>query len=232
MTILSPKTSAVARALSAPGTQRKWMLGSLLLAGSAAVIMSFSAWAGGAGQGAMGACMHHMGGMGGMHGGMSMPFAGPSMNRMLDRVDATPAQRAQIQPIVDKATKDLTALHDEGRALHEQGMKLWSQPKLDASAAEKVRKQMLRHHDKVSQRMLQAMLEVGNVLTPAQRAQLAERMQKRHERMMERRAASQPEPGQAPRQGMPMHERHGPRHGAGMPVAPEGAAAASQPGKE
>ena len=61
---------------------------------------------------------------------------------------------------------------------------------------------MLARHDKVSQRMLQAQLDVANVLTPAQRAKMATQMKARQDRMAERaqrraahhaeRAASQP----------------------------------------
>ena len=65
---------------------------------------------------------------------------------------------------------------------------------------------MLARHDKVSQRMLKAQLDIANVLTPAQRAQIATAMKARQERMSERmkeraerraahhaeRAASQP----------------------------------------
>jgi protein CpxP len=42
---------------------------------------------------------------------------------------------------------------------------------------------MLAQHDAASKRMLQAMLDVSRVLTPEQRAKLAERMQQRREMM-------------------------------------------------
>ncbi len=86
------------------------------------------------------------------------------------------------------------------------GLSLLGEAKPDAAAAEKARQQMLAHHDKASQRMLQAQLDIANVLTPAQRAQIAATLKARQEGLKERlseraerraahqaaRAASQP----------------------------------------
>ena len=47
------------------------------------------------------------------------------------------------------------------------------------AAAESVRQQMLAQHDQSSKRMLQAMLDVSKVLTPAQRAKLGARLKQR-----------------------------------------------------
>ncbi len=113
------------------------------------------------------------------HGPMGMMPFGRHLGRMLDEVKATPAQRQQIKQINEKARTDLQALHEQGKALHEQGMAVWTAPKIDPAAAEKLRQQMLAHHDQVSKRMLQAMLDVGNVLTPEQRAKMGQLMKAR-----------------------------------------------------
>ena len=73
----------------------------------------------------------------------------------------------------------MKAQREAGRALREQGLQLFTQPTVDATAAEALRQQMLAQHDQASKRMLQAMLDVAKVLTPEQRAQLAERMKQR-----------------------------------------------------
>lgn len=122
----------------------------------------------------------------GAHPGL--PFAGPGFDRMLDDIQATPEQRQQIRAITDQARKDLRALHEQGRAQHHGAMALWTSPKLDAAEAEKQRQQVLAHHDQVSKRVTQAMLDVGRVLTPEQRAQAAAQLKERHERMQDRRA--------------------------------------------
>ncbi|MBT9609921.1 MAG: Spy/CpxP family protein refolding chaperone [Aquabacterium sp.] len=120
----------------------------------------------------------------GEHGGMGMgmmPF-GRHLDRLLTEVKASDAQRQQIKQLTDKARADVQALHEQGKGLHERTRALWTAPKLDAAEAEKLRQQMLAQHDQVSKRMTQAMLDVGNVLTPEQRAKAAELIKARRER--------------------------------------------------
>ena len=121
----------------------------------------------------------------GAHHAPGLPFAGRGFERVLDEVKATDAQRPQIKQITDQARTDLQALHQQGRDAHQQGMAIWTSPKLDAADAEKHRQQMLAHHDQVSKRMMQAMLDVGKVLSPEQRAQAAQILKQRHDRMGE-----------------------------------------------
>jgi Spy/CpxP family protein refolding chaperone len=118
--------------------------------------------------------------------GMGLPFAGPGFERLLDDVKATEAQRKQIREITDKARGDLRALHEKARDQRQDPMAIWTAPKIDAAEAEKQRQQMLAQHDLVSKRMLQAMLDVGQVLTPEQRAKAAEGLKQRREHMRER----------------------------------------------
>jgi Spy/CpxP family protein refolding chaperone len=106
-------------------------------------------------------------------------------DRALDRVNATPEQRAQIRQIMQSARTDLQAQKDAGRALREQARQLFTQPTVDARAAEALRQQMLAQHDQRSKRMMQAMIDASRVLSPEQRRQLADAMGKRRE-MMER----------------------------------------------
>ena len=85
----------------------------------------------------------------------------------------------------------MMAQHEAGRALREQSMKLFTQPTVDANAAEALRQQMLQQHDQASRRMMQAMIEASRVLTPEQRKQMADRMAQRRgmmERHMQERA--------------------------------------------
>jgi Spy/CpxP family protein refolding chaperone len=135
-----------------------------------------------------------MGGPGGPGG--HGHFGGPGMmagqphqiERLLDAANATPEQRAQIKTIVQAAQTDLRAQHDAGRKLHEQSQALFTQPVVDARAAEALRQQMLAQHDQATKRTLQMMLDVSAVLTPEQRKTLAERMAQRRS-MMERHRA-------------------------------------------
>lgn len=115
---------------------------------------------------------HHRHGEAGEPG---MPFmAGHMLDRMLDSVKATDDQRAKIHKIVDANQKTHQEQMDAMHAVHEKMLTLMAAPKIDESAAESLRKQGLALHDQGSKRMLQTMLEVGKVLTPEQRAQLAQ----------------------------------------------------------
>jgi Spy/CpxP family protein refolding chaperone len=128
-------------------------------------------------------------GMGpGMGMGAGMAMGGRQIEHMLYAVNATPEQRAQIKQILQAAQAELKAQRDAGRKLHEQGQALFTQPAIDARAAETLRQQMLAQHDVASKRMLQAMLDVSRVLTPEQRKTLGERLAQRRG-MMERHRA-------------------------------------------
>ena len=160
------------------------------LLAAAAALAHVSAQAqpmGGHGPGMMG------GGPGMMMGGPGMRGGGPGMmggmlhERALDAVNATAEQRTQIRQIMDAARTELRAQHDASRALRDQAVQLFTQPTVDARAAEALRQQMSAQHDQASKRMLQAMLDVSRVLTPEQRAKLAELHAQRRSMMEQRR---------------------------------------------
>jgi periplasmic protein CpxP/Spy len=146
------------------------------------------------GQGMPGYGMHGQGmrGQGPMTG-----MGGPGVERMLDSVDATEAQRAQIAKIMETARTEMAGQREAGQALRAQMMNLFAQPTVDAVAVEALRKQMQAHREVGSQRMTQAMVEASQVLTPEQRQQMAERMTQRRTMMEQHRQHRQ----QAPRQG-------------------------------
>ena len=124
------------------------------------------------------------------------PMGGRGMDRMLDAVNATADQRAQIRQIHEAARADMRAQHETQRGLREQMRQLFTQPTVDANAVEALRQQMMAGHDRRSQRMTQAMVEASRVLTPEQRKQIGERMQRRGEMMRrhheERRSLDRP----------------------------------------
>lgn len=132
--------------------------------------------------------------MGEMHrmplDGPMMFGAGPRGDHMVDRwlagaTNVTKAQREQIRKIAKSAMDDLRSQREAGRALHEQMRDLLTQTNVDADAIEALRQKMLAHHDQVSRRMTQAMVEGARVLTPEQRTQIAAKAKARRE-MMER----------------------------------------------
>lgn len=145
-----------------------------------------AAWA----DGRDGGCGRHaMGGPGMMqdHGGPGMFWgSGRRVDRMLDGLDVSEAQRAQIRQITQAAASDAKSQFDASRALRDKTLQLLTAPTVDAAAVESVRQQMLAQHDQMSQRMTQTMVAVANVLTPEQRAKFAERVKMRQDTMRER----------------------------------------------
>ena len=111
---------------------------------------------------------------------------GRMADHMLDGLNATDAQRAQVRQIAQAAAADLKAQREAARGLHEKGLQAFAAPTIDAAAAEALRQQMQAQFDQGSKRMLQAMLDIGRVLTPEQRAKLAERWKQRGEMMHDR----------------------------------------------
>lgn len=113
----------------------------------------------------------------------AMPFGGRMLERMLDDVKATPEQRKQIKDITDAAAADMKALHEANgkEDLHAKSMDALLAPQVDVPTIEKLHEQMNAEHEKAGKRMLQAMVDVAKVLTPEQRAKVAEQMKKHRE---------------------------------------------------
>ena len=114
---------------------------------------------------------HGQGGPGAMGDG---PMMGGMLPRPLERVTATPEQKAQIRQILPSNRAERMAQRQARQALQDEAMALFSQPTVDAAAVEALRQKQLAMHDAASQRMTAAMIEVSRVLTPEQRKQMAE----------------------------------------------------------
>lgn len=165
-------------AITARGVRR--VVIAAVVALGAAVAMSAWAQPGGG---------HHGGGAG--MGGMMMFSGSPervarAVDHMLDGLNATDAQRAQVKQIAQAAANDLKAQRDADGGLRERALQVLTAPNVDAAAAESIRQQMLAQHDQRSRRGLQAMLDVARVLTPEQRAKLGERLKQREAQHRER----------------------------------------------
>jgi periplasmic protein CpxP/Spy len=102
------------------------------------------------------------------------------VHSMLSKVDASEAQQATIAGIVQAAMSDLRPLRDKHAEGHKAGGELLSQPSIDRAALESLRAERMQLAETASRRIAQAMADAAEVLTPAQRAVLVERMQKMH----------------------------------------------------
>jgi len=148
------------------------MRGVLLGVAVALAGASVTAWAD-PGRGQDAKYKHH-----GHHAGGVMGGSPRHVERMLDSVNATDAQRAQVRQIAEAAAAETKDRRVAARSLRQQQMELFAQPTVEA-----LRRQMLAEHDQTSQRMTQAMLDISRVLTPEQRAQMAEKQKDRRELM-------------------------------------------------
>ncbi len=130
---------------------------------------------------------HHGAMMGGGGGFMADPQHVERMvEHMLRDLNASDQQRSQIRQIALAAATELKAGREAGRKLHEQMRSLFTQPNIDAAAIEALRQQSVAQMDANSRRMTQAMVDIARVLTPEQRARLAERMAERQRRVEQR----------------------------------------------
>jgi protein CpxP len=127
-------------------------------------------------------------GMAALHHGMMMSANPADMSAHVDHVlkhlyvelDATDAQKAQIDPLVRQAMTDLMPLHTQAQSAHTQFLQALTQPTVDRNSLEAARETHIQLADQASKRFVQLIGDVGNVLTPAQRQALANHIQKLH----------------------------------------------------
>ena len=93
---------------------------------------------------------------------------------------ATDAQKAQIEPLVRQALTDLLPLHDHARDFHQQALAALSGDRVDRVALETLRAEHMQAADAASRRITQALADVADVLTPAQRKALAAHVAQLH----------------------------------------------------
>jgi Spy/CpxP family protein refolding chaperone len=131
------------------------------------------------------------GGYGGWHrGGFAAGTLDPAefdahLDRMLKHlyveIDATEAQKARIDPIVKQAAKDLLPLRDRMRAARTKAVGILTADAVDRAAIEALRAEQLALAEEGSRRIAQGLADIAEVLTPAQRKEIAQRIE-RHRR--------------------------------------------------
>jgi len=104
------------------------------------------------------------------------------IERLVKAVGATPQQKDRLVAIATAALADLRPLREQQRASRLRGMQLLAAPTIDRAALEQVRVAQMQAADTRSRRMVQAMADAAEVLTPEQRIKAAERMKRRMER--------------------------------------------------
>ena len=107
------------------------------------------------------------------------------LDRMLKHlyveIDATDAQRQRLGPILKQAAKDLLPLRERMRDARTNAVELLTQEGIDRAAIESLRAEQLQLAEQASRRIAQALADAAEALTPAQRKELATRIE-RHRR--------------------------------------------------
>jgi len=92
----------------------------------------------------------------------------------LSRIDATPEQRDQVKSVVRGAIEDLLQLREEHEANRKAMVTALIQPEVNRSELERIRSAEVALMDRGSQRIVTALADSAQVLSPEQRAELAE----------------------------------------------------------
>lgn len=110
-------------------------------------------------------------------------------------IDATTEQQQKLSAIITAAIKDLAPVPDNMLAFRRQGRDLLTQQTIDRAALEKLRADQIATVDAASKRLVQALADAAEVLTPEQRRKLSDML---------------------PPRGGPGEWNHGPAPGWGM----------------
>lgn len=123
---------------------------------------------------------------GGMHGAIDPAQLEQRLERMLRHlyaeIDATEEQKRKLEPIAKQAAKELLPMRDQLHAGRGQAIELLTRERIDSAAIEALRERQLSLADDASRSLTRAIAEAAEVLTPAQRKDLAAHFARHHRR--------------------------------------------------
>src|SRR3954462_9725138 len=118
-------------------------------------------------------------GMGGM--GERMFFPGP-IERGVERLgwvtDASSEQKSKINAIAQKAADDIFELRAKHLEARKQVIATLTAPAIDRAKLETLRADQMKLAEAATKRITDAVADIGDVLTPAQRADLGQRIER------------------------------------------------------
>lgn len=132
-----------------------------------------------------------VGGHRGWHGGHRGMMADPArmdariergVNYVLGRVDATAEQKKKVADLLRQAAADLRPLRDGHLAGRREIAAALAQPTVDRAKLEALRAAQMQLGEQASKRLMAALADTAEALTPAQRARLIALLEERMRR--------------------------------------------------
>jgi periplasmic protein CpxP/Spy len=102
------------------------------------------------------------------------------MQAMLGKIGASDAQKAQIEGLLKPAFEEMKSAHDAHSAAFGQFHEAITASSIDRARIEALRAGQLKSLDEASKRMVTAITDAAEVLSPEQRAALATEIRKHH----------------------------------------------------
>jgi Spy/CpxP family protein refolding chaperone len=102
------------------------------------------------------------------------------IQRFAAKVDASAEQKEKLAAIAKSAARDLAPLREQARNARKQAIALLAGASVDRAALERLRAEQIQFADAGRKRLTQALADTAEVLTPEQRTQFAERLQRNH----------------------------------------------------
>ena len=102
------------------------------------------------------------------------------MQAMLTKIGASDAQKSQIEGLLKPAFEEMKAAHEAHSAAFEQFHEAITAPSIDRAKIESLRAEQLKSLDEASKRLVTAITDAAEVLSPDQRAALAAEVRKHH----------------------------------------------------
>jgi Spy/CpxP family protein refolding chaperone len=158
-------------AAPAPRSRRRWLISGALVLAVGAAGASFA-------NGGLDLPGHHGHAR---HMAMSPAAMEAHIDKMVEQfaADASPDQKARLAAITKAAMADLRPAHEQFRQAHAKAHELLTAPVIDRAALEQLRAEQMQRLDFISRRILAAVEDAADVLTPEQRAKFGEHLRAR-----------------------------------------------------
>jgi protein CpxP len=122
----------------------------------------------------------NMGGHGGMMSEQGIEMHLDHVQAMLTKIGASDTQKSQIDGILKAGFADMKTVHESHDAAFRQFHELLLAPSIDRAKMEDLRAAQIRNFDEGSKRLVTAIADAVEVLSPEQRAALGEEIRKHH----------------------------------------------------